>query len=98
MVRLKHLLPLKRTNEDHHVPDKISKFPIWFFGFVFATAVSVIVINQLLYDIRPGNSQIECTNGCKNNGRPNACQHFCDCIYNEGNPLNACLDEYQRAR
>jgi hypothetical protein len=26
------------------------------------------------------------------------CQHFCDCIYDVGNPLNACLDEYQRAK
>ena len=94
--RLKHVLPPGRT--DHHVVDKTSKFPVWFFGFVFAAVVAVIVINQFLYDIRPGNSQIECTNGCKTNGSPNACQHFCDCIYNEGNPLNACLDEYERAK
>jgi uncharacterized membrane protein YphA (DoxX/SURF4 family) len=96
--RLKHVLPLGQTDEDHHVLDKTSKFPVWFFGFVFAAVVSVIVINQFMYDIRPGNSQVECTNGCKDNGSPNACQHFCDCIYNEGNPLNACLDEYERAK
>jgi uncharacterized membrane protein YphA (DoxX/SURF4 family) len=96
--RLKHVLPLRRTDEDPLVLDKTSRFPVWFFGFVFAAAVSVIVINGFLYDIRPGNSQVECTNGCKNSGSPNACQHFCDCIYSEGNPLNACLDEYQKAK
>jgi hypothetical protein len=95
--RLKHVLPLRVPAEDH-VVDRASKFPLWFFVFVFAATASVIVINQFLYDIRPGNSQLGCTNGCKNNANPNACQHFCDCIYNQGNPLNACLDEYQKVK
>jgi hypothetical protein len=73
-----------------HVLDKASKFPVLFFVLFSPAALSVIVINQFLYDIRPGNSQLECTNGCKNSGRPNRCQHFCDCIYNQGNPLNTC--------
>jgi uncharacterized membrane protein YphA (DoxX/SURF4 family) len=96
--RLKHVLSFRPPDEDHHALDKASKFPVLFFVFVFAAALSVIVINQFLYDIRPGNSQLECTNGCKNNGRPNDCQHFCDCIYNQGNPLNTCLDEYQKVK
>jgi uncharacterized membrane protein YphA (DoxX/SURF4 family) len=96
--RLKHVLPLRSPAEDPHVVDKASKFPVWFFVFVFAATTSVIVINQFLYDIRPGNSQLECTNGCRNSAHPNACQHFCDCIYNQGNPLNACLDEYQKIK
>jgi uncharacterized membrane protein YphA (DoxX/SURF4 family) len=95
--RLKYILPFSRHDGDHQVIET-TKFPVLFFAFVFATAVSVIVINAFLFDIRPGNSQIECTNACKNSGSPNACQHFCDCIYDEGNPLNACLDEYQRAK
>ena len=31
-------------------------------------------------------------------GNPMACQLFCSCIYDDGKPLNACLDEYQKAR
>ena len=61
---------------------------------VFATAASVIVINHFLYDIRPGNSLEECMGGSPSNSR----QQFCDCIYKQGNPLNACLDEYQKAK
>lgn len=95
--RLKHVLPLRRTDADHHVLDKTSRFPVWFFGFVFAAAASVIVVNVFLYDIRPDNSQLECTNMCKTSESPDACQHFCDCIYDAGHPLNTCLDEYQRA-
>ena len=94
--RLHHVLPFRPTH-DHHV-DKASKFPMWFFVLVFAAAASVIVINQFVYDVRPGNSQEECTNACKGNVSPNACQQFCGCIYNEGNPLNACLDEYQKGK
>lgn len=96
--RLKHILPLRRTDEDHHVLDKISKFPVWFFGLVLAAAISVIVINHFLYDVRPGNSQLECTNACKSNDSPSVCHRFCDCIYNMGKPLHTCLDEYQKAK
>jgi hypothetical protein len=96
--RLKHVLPFGPTHDDRRVLATTTRFPAWFFGFVVAAVVSVIVINQFLYEIRPGNSQVECTNGCKNNGSPNACQKFCDCIYDAGNPLNACLDEYQSAQ
>ena len=96
--RLSHVLPLRRHDEGHYVLDKNSKFPAWFFVCVFAAAASVIVINHFLYDIRPGNSQEECTNGCKNRDSQNACQQFCDCIYKQGNPLNACLDVFQKAK
>jgi uncharacterized membrane protein YphA (DoxX/SURF4 family) len=92
--RLKHIVPFGRRDEDHHIVET-SQFPLVFFACVFAAAASVIVINQFLFDIRPGNSQLECTNGCTNNSHPNACRNFCDCIYEKGNPLNACLNEYR---
>ena len=104
--RLKHVLPLGQTSDDRRVlakaggktGAKTNRFPAWFFGLVVAVVASVIVVNQFLYDIRPGNSRIECTNGCRDSGSPNACQNFCGCIYDRGNPLNACLDEYQGAK
>jgi hypothetical protein len=96
--RLKHVLPFARVDADCRVPATTSRLTAWFFGFVVAAIVSVIVINQFLYDIRPGNSQEECTNGCKDNGSPDACQNFCGCIYEAGHPLNVCLDEYRRAK
>jgi uncharacterized membrane protein YphA (DoxX/SURF4 family) len=93
--RLKHILPLRQSVEDP-VPVRTSKFPIWFFGSVLVAVVSVIAIDDFLYPIRPGNERAECDNGCKS--RPGACQRFCDCIYNEGNPLSRCLEEYRTAR
>jgi len=91
--RLKTILPFRRHGDPHVV--ETDKFPVLFFAFVFAAALSVIVINMFVFDIRPGNSEIECTNGCKNSSSPNACQHFCDCIYKQGHPLNVCLNEYE---
>jgi hypothetical protein len=59
--------------------------------------MSVLVHLEHLYDESKQN-QIECTNGCKNNVSPDACQHFCDCIYAAGEPLHACLDGDQSAQ
>jgi hypothetical protein len=95
--RLKYALPFYRPGEDRHVLET-SKFPFLFFGCVFVVVISVIVFNGFLFDIRPGNEEAECTNGCKFSDNPNACQGFCDCIYKQGNPLNACLNEYHRAK
>ena len=91
--RLKHILPIDPPSP---VPQRnpASKFPTLFFAMVAATAISVIAFNDYLFDIRPGNEEAECRNGCKP-GEP--CQAFCDCIYKSGNPLRVCLSEF-RAR
>ena len=97
-ARLKYVLPLASSSDVGTTPNqKMSgKFPLVFFGCVVAVVVLVIVINNFVYDIRPGNSQLECTNGCANNARPEACKRFCNCIYNEGAPLDKCLNEYRK--
>lgn len=95
--RLKHILPFHRPDEDRHV-EETRNFPALFFGCVFVVALSVIVFNDLLFDIRPGNEEAECTNMCKVNDSPIACQRFCDCIYKQGNPLSVCLNEYRSAK
>jgi uncharacterized membrane protein YphA (DoxX/SURF4 family) len=97
-ARLKYVLPLASSGAAGMAPNqKMSvKFPWVFFGCVVAAVVSVIVINIFVYDIRPGNSQLECTNGCSD--RPEACKRFCSCIYNEGNPLDKCLEEYGKRK
>jgi uncharacterized membrane protein YphA (DoxX/SURF4 family) len=94
--RLKHVLPFSKQSPA--APISSNKFPVIFFGCVFAAVAAVIAINQFMFNIRPGNSQIECTNGCPGNDNPAACTIFCDCIYNQGKPLDTCLDEYERAK
>jgi uncharacterized membrane protein YphA (DoxX/SURF4 family) len=99
-ARLKYILPLASSSDAGTTPNqKMSgKFPLVFFGCAVAVVVSVIVINIFVYDIRPGNSQLECTNGCANNARPEACERFCNCIYNEGKLLDKCLGEYRKKK
>ncbi len=97
--KLKYILPFKQSKADANKKKTLSnKFPFVFFGSVFATVVSVIVINIFLYDMRPGNSLIECTNGCLGSKYPKACEEFCDCIHNQGKPLDQCLEKYKEAK
>jgi uncharacterized membrane protein YphA (DoxX/SURF4 family) len=99
-ARLKYILPLAASSDVGRTPNqKMSrKFPWVLFGCAVALVVAVIVINIFVYDIRPGNSQLECTNGCADNARPEACARFCDCIYKEGNPSDKCLEEYGKGK
>ncbi len=94
--RLKYILPFSK--QPPAAPIASNKFPTVFFGCILFAVASVIVINQFMFNIRPGNSQIECTNGCAGNGNPAACNTFCDCIYNQGKPLDSCLHEYEHAK
>lgn len=99
--RIKYILPFKQAKEENYVAKKktlSNRFPFLFFGCVFAMIASVILINYFLYDIRPGNSLIECTNGCAGNSNPKACLEFCNCIHNKGKTLNECLIEYNKAK
>jgi uncharacterized membrane protein YphA (DoxX/SURF4 family) len=91
--RLKPILPWSPAYQTPHVVET-RKFPLLFFACVFAIAASVIIVNASLYDIRPGNSELECSNSCRSSDTPNACQQFCNCIYNRGNTLNVCLNEF----
>ncbi len=94
--RLKYITPFYRPAEEHAA--EISRFPFLFFAGVLAAVISVIVIRGFLFDIEPGNEEAECRNVCTSNDNPNACQGFCDCIYKQGNPLNACLNQYHKAK
>ncbi len=71
--RIKYILPFKQAKEESDAARKKTlskKFPLLFFAGVFATIAAVIVINQFLYNIRPGNSPLECTNGCPDDSNP----------------------------
>ena len=99
--RLKSILPFKQVKMDvistTGKPTN-NKFPFLFFGAVVATLATVVYLNNVIYDIRPGNEPAECWNGCPGNKNPKACEEFCDCIHNKGKPLGKCLEEYEKAK
>ena len=96
--RIRYIMPFKTADLNLPAyPAARPKFPFKFFGLVIAIVAAVIIGNAYLYDIRPGNSAEECTNGCPGNSDPEACQQFCDCIYTQGKPLDVCLKAYENA-
>lgn len=99
--RLKSILPFKQVKIDANSANEKrinNKFPFMFFGGVLATLATVVYVNNIMYDIRPGNEPAECWNGCPGNSNPQACEEFCDCIHNKGKPLGKCLEEYEKAK
>ena len=99
--RLKSILPSRQVKTDADLTNNkrvSNKFPFIFFGGVLATLAMVVVLNNIIYDIRPGNEPAECWNGCPGNSSPKACEAFCDCIHNKGKPLAQCLEDYEEAK
>jgi uncharacterized membrane protein YphA (DoxX/SURF4 family) len=73
------------------------KFPALFFAGVFATVVFFVLIVPRLYSIRPRNTLPQCLRQFKDTNRTKAGENFCNCIHNNGEPLNKCLIEYGNA-
>ena len=99
--RIKYILPFKHSKAEIYPAKRnasSSKFPFVFFGGVFATIALVIAINIFIFEIRPGNSLLECKNGSLDSKYPKASSQFCNCIYIQGKPLAKCLEEYRQAK
>ena len=97
-VEIRSALCVIEPRRDNTKTEDVQKVSLGVFGGVVAVVAAVIIINAFMYDIRPGNSELEYTNGCRNNARPEDCLRFCKCIYNEGNPLDKCLNEYRKRK
>jgi uncharacterized membrane protein YphA (DoxX/SURF4 family) len=98
--RLKHILLFKQPVTDAPV---IKKPPGWrlriiFFGGCFAVLAFIIIGTSYLYEIGPGNSEEVCRNQCAGSKNPEACAIFCDCIYKQGQPLDTCLETFDKAK
>ena len=98
--RLKHILPFKQPKTDSYVLRKPlgKRLRIIFFGGCFAVLAFIIIGTFYLYEIVPGNSEEECRNQCASSKNPVACEAFCDCIYNQGQPLDSCLAKYNKTK
>jgi uncharacterized membrane protein YphA (DoxX/SURF4 family) len=98
--RLKHILPFKQPATNPPILKKPlgKRLRIIFFGGCFAVLAIIIFGTFYLYEIVPGNSEEECRNQCAGSKNPAACEEFCDCIYNEGKPLDSCLANFNKAK
>jgi len=61
----------------------------------------IILLATLVFitacEIMPRNTLKECQTQCKDSKKPKACYNFCDCIHNQGQPLDSCLEKYDQA-
>lgn len=98
--RLKHIFFQQEPKEEiTPVRNPIGrKLRFWFFGGSLAAVFFVIFINFYLFELRPGNAMAECRSQCADSKNPGACENFCDCIHNQGRPLDSCLTAFDRAK
>lgn len=47
-------------------------------------------------EIMPRNTLKDCRAQCRESKKAKACYNFCNCIHEEGKPLNNCLDAYDK--
>lgn len=87
-------LVLSATPKQKKVSDK---FPAKFFGGVAATIIVLVVVIINSYKIMPRNTLPECESQFEGTNRTKAGHKFCDCIHNQGEPLDKCLNEYKKA-
>lgn len=73
------------------------RFPFLFFTGVFATVVFFMFIVPRLYSVRPRNTFPQCLSQYNDINRTQAIKGFCNCIHNNGEPLNKCLNDYNNA-
>ncbi|NBA86750.1 DoxX family protein [Emticicia sp. CRIBPO] len=92
--RLRFILPFKAGSDTTTKKVLSNKFPTVFFGSVFLTMVVLGVTVYNVYELRPRNTPGECDSQCKDSRNPEACRQFCDCIHQQGQPFNKCLDAY----
>jgi hypothetical protein len=97
--RLKYILPFRQSGSEKHLLKKSleTRYRALFFGGVAAALAIIILGTFYLFEIGPGNSDAECRSKCHGSKNPLACQEFCNCIYVKGQPLDSCLDRYDRA-
>lgn len=73
------------------------KFPTLFVAGVFAAVIFFMFVVPKLYDIKPRNSFAKCLPQFKGTNRTKAGEDFCSCVHTNGNPLDKCLGEYEKA-
>lgn len=98
--RLKLILPFKQPKPDPMVIEKPlgMRLRIIFFGGCLAVLAFIIIGTFYLYEIGPCNSEAACRNQCAGSKNPAACETFCDCIYEQGLPLDSCLAIFDRVK
>ncbi|MDQ3323035.1 MAG: DoxX family protein [Acidobacteriota bacterium] len=96
----KFILPFNRPAISDELTEKKSlsnKFPTLFFAGVFAAVIFFMLVVPRLYSIKPRNTLLQCQKQFKGSNRTKAGEDFCNCIHQNGKPLDKCMNEYDQA-
>jgi uncharacterized membrane protein YphA (DoxX/SURF4 family) len=99
--RVKYLLPFRKFSDLGIIrkPTEYStKFPFLFFSGVVITVMLTILFARFGYDALPRNSLSDCKKQFENTRSEVAGSEFCECIHNDGQPLDECLKEFENSK
>ncbi|MFC0605989.1 DoxX family protein [Winogradskyella pulchriflava] len=98
--KLKYILPFK-TFPDFGIikrPEKYNNsFPWVFFSTVFMIFTAIVLYFIYGNSIMPRNTLKDCKVQFINTVNETAGSEFCECIHNQGQPLDQCLENYKKA-
>lgn len=97
--KFKNIFPFNHSLTKTKLPQKSelsNKFPFAFSAGVLMVILIVMSHALIFYKIMPRNTISNCKKQCDKDDNPEGCLNFCDCVHKEGNPLNKCLDEYNK--
>ena len=96
--KIRYILPFRQFSDLGIVekPKKYStKFPFLFFlGVVFTVALTILFAH-FGYDVMPRNSLSDCKKQFESTKNETVGFAFCECVHQEGQPLNECLKAYE---
>ena len=98
--KIKYILPFDHSNAPHiiAVPKNLDKtFPIKFFLGTVAAFAAVVLFAIFGWQIAPRNNLRDCNSQFAGTNRTSAGAKFCDCIHNQGLPLNKSMELYDKA-
>ena len=59
--------------------------------------IAALVFTTSCFDIQPRNTISDCREQCMGSNKSGACYDFCNCIHNNCQPLDKCLNDYNKA-
>lgn len=95
--KVRHILPIKAgpsIHRDGKSTKASNRFLTRFFSAVIAMIIAILILIRFGFDVMPRNSTKDCLAQFTGTNRTRAGAVFCNCIHQQGLPLNESLAKY----
>lgn len=75
----------------------LKNFPYLFAASVFASMILCVIVIPSLFSVKPRNTLKQCLKQFENGNKTAAGNNFCNCIHQNGEPLDKCMTEFFNA-